>query len=88
MLKQIDSILYLLAAMVIFFTVLLFISAKFMENDSQTFQVVASLVTGFAGAFLARVKPPEPKDPPPGSRSTATLETITPPAVVPPPPEN
>lgn len=54
---RLEPILYLLAGMVIFFTVLLFVSAKFLTNDGQTFQVISGLLTGFAGALLARVKP-------------------------------
>ena len=80
MLKQIDAVVYLLAILVVFFTLLLFVSAKFLENDAQTFQVVSGALTGVLGALLMRVKPQEQKDPPPGSRATATLETITPPA--------
>ena len=61
MLKQLDSILYLLAAMVVFFTILLFVSARFLTNDGQTFQVISGLLTGFAGALLGRVKPADIK---------------------------
>lgn len=71
MLKQLDHVLYLLAAMVIFFTVLLFVSAKFLTNDGQTFQVVSGLLTGFAGALLGRVKPADPKPP-----STTITESV------------
>lgn len=80
MLKQIDSILYLLAAMIVFFTALLFLSSIFLASDGQTFQVISGLLTGSMGAFLARVKPADPALPPPGSRST--VETITPPAPI------
>jgi hypothetical protein len=77
--KQVDPILYLLATLVLLFTILLFVSAKFLTNDGQTFQVMSGLLTGFAGAFLGRVKPPDPANLPPGSKATASVETITPP---------
>jgi len=51
----------------------------FFKDDSQLFQVIASVLTGFLGAFLGRVKP---EGPPPGT-ITATHEervTTTPPA--------
>ena len=64
MFKQIDAVVYLLAAMVVFFTGLLFISALYLTNDGQTFQVISGLDTGFAGALLLRVKPADPKKAP------------------------
>ncbi len=51
----------------------------FFKDDPQLFQVVASVLTGFLGAFLGRVKP---EGPPAGSTTatTTTQVTETPPA--------
>lgn len=76
--KQLEPVLLLLAAMVIFFTGLLIWSSTHLANDGQTFQVLSGLVTGFAGAFLMRVKPradrpQEPETPPEeGEKAKAT----------------
>ena len=50
--KQLDPVLLLLAAMMIFFTAALFICAVLLKTDGQTFQVISSLLTGISGAFL------------------------------------
>lgn len=63
-----DPIIVLLAAGLVFFTVTLLGVAHWMSSDGQTFQVISGLLTGFAGAFFARIdprkKPTEPADAP------------------------
>ena len=56
-LKNIDAIDKLLFLGILIFTALLMIEAKFYATDGQTFQVISGLLTGFSGAFLARIKP-------------------------------
>ena len=61
MIKNLDAIDMLLFLGIVLFTALIMVIAKFYPNDGQTFQVVSGLLTGFAGAFLARIKPnPDP----------------------------
>lgn len=55
--KNIEPIVFLLFGGIIFFTLLLVAISKWSPNDGQTFQVVSGLLTGFAGAFMMRVKP-------------------------------
>ena len=55
--NRLDPITVLLATLVLILVVLLLIQAHIHPNDGQTFQVLASLLSGFAGALLARVKP-------------------------------
>jgi len=50
---------------------------KFFREDAQVFQVIASVLTGFLGAFLGRVKPAAPDPPPPGSVRATTIEQVT-----------
>lgn len=57
--QGIDSIDRLLVAAIVFFVVLMMVDSVWQPNDGQTFQVLTGLVTGFAAAFLARLKPPE-----------------------------
>lgn len=51
-----DPILKLLLVGIGFFTAVLLYTQKYFPNDGQTFQVVAGLLTGFAGAFLGFAK--------------------------------
>lgn len=55
--EEIEPILYLLAAIILFFTVVLIGVEYIFKDDAQVFQVIATLLTGFAGAFMGRVKP-------------------------------
>ena len=45
--------------------VALIVSDRALKADAQVFQVIAGVLTGFVGGFLARVKPPEDKKVPP-----------------------
>lgn len=63
---------------IIFFTLLMVGESKWSPNDGQTFQAVCSCLSGFVGAFLARIKPSEKRLPPDTTITTSTL-TVTPP---------
>ncbi len=54
--NKIEPIVLLLTFLVIFFSVVLVGIAKFLSSDGQTFQIIAGLVTGFAGSLLTRIK--------------------------------
>jgi uncharacterized membrane protein YjjP (DUF1212 family) len=57
MLSKMDTTLLLLfTGMVFFAAVLIFVEWRF-SNDAQVFQVIASLVAGFSGAFFGRINP-------------------------------
>ena len=82
--SSIDPILKMLVGLVIFFSLLLIAVARFMSSDGQTFQILSSLVSGFAGALLLRIKPRDAsdKDVQPGvARETLTVEKQTTPPV-------
>lgn len=68
--NRLEPVLVLLAVMILFFTGLLVAMAKFFPTDGQTFQVISGLLTGFGGAFLARIKPAGNKDDPAGDAVT------------------
>ena len=61
----VDGVTLLLFGGMIFFTLVLLLVEKFYPNDGQVFQVFAGLLSGFAGAFFLRVKPPESSTKPP-----------------------
>jgi hypothetical protein len=75
--EKVEPILYLLGVMIVFFTAVLLAVEYWFKEDAQVFQVIASILTGIAGAFLARIKPAgqdQPQPPPPGTEvSTATV---------------
>lgn len=66
-----DPIVWMLFGGTIFFTFVLIGVAYFFKTDGQTFQVVAGLLTGFAGALLTRIKPPTKPESTPASPSPA-----------------
>ncbi len=55
--ESVEPILYLLASLMLLFTVTLIGVEYFFRTDAQVFQVVAGLLTGCSGAFFARIKP-------------------------------
>lgn len=61
----IEPVVKLLAALIVFLLLVLVAVSKWSPNDGQTFQVISSLLTGFAGALLMRVKPDTKSEPPP-----------------------
>lgn len=80
-LSKVDPVLWLLFLGMLVFTAILLYVEKFYPNDGQIFQVISGLVTGFAGAFFARMKPDTSKPPePPGTQKTEV--TITQPEPV------
>jgi len=72
---RVEPIDRLLVAGIVFFTLLLIVVSKWSPNDGQTFQVISGLLTGFGGAFFARLKPPE-KQVPPGTTVLADTTTV------------
>lgn len=57
--EKIDPVLYLIFGGMVFFTFVLIGVEHFFMQDAQVFQVVAGILTGFTGAFFARMKPPQ-----------------------------
>jgi hypothetical protein len=55
--EPVDRVLLLLFLGVIIFTGILFAAEVWFMQDSQMFQVVAGILTGFTGAFFGRMKP-------------------------------
>jgi len=75
---KVETIDKLLLAGVLFFTLLLVAISKWSPNDGQTFQVISGLLTGFAGAFFARLKTgADKKTPPVNTTATATAQEGT-----------
>jgi uncharacterized membrane protein YjjP (DUF1212 family) len=56
-LRDVDPLDKLLLLSILFFAGMLIYIARWAPNDGQTFQVISGLLTGFSGAFLARIKP-------------------------------
>lgn len=76
--QKVESIIILLFGAVVFFSLMLVAISKWSPNDGQTFQVISSLVTGFAGALMMRVKPPDSRLPlPPGSTQVKETTSVT-----------
>ncbi len=71
-----NLILKLLVGSIFFFLAALFYAEHRFPNDGQLFQVIASLVSGFSGAFLMFIKNKlgvvDP--PPPGTIRTTDVE--------------
>lgn len=60
--NRLDAVVILLTGLVMFFSGVLIWIAVYLKSDGQTFQIIASLVTGFSGALLMRIKPRGSKD--------------------------
>lgn len=69
--SSIDPVDRLLFTAILIFVALLVGVSKVSPNDGQTFQVLSSLLSGFAGAFLARITPNKK----PGVADPATVVT-------------
>ncbi len=52
-----DRVLVLLLIGILFFTGTIFVSEHYYPMDGQLFQVLAGMLTSFAGAFFGRMKP-------------------------------
>jgi len=57
MIKRIDPTLILLFIGMLIFTGVLIFVEHFFASDGQVFQVISGVLTGFAGAFFARMNP-------------------------------
>lgn len=55
--EPIEPILKLLVVVIFVFIVTLFVAEIWFKDDSQLFQVIANILSGVTGAFLARIKP-------------------------------
>jgi len=76
---RLDSVVILLTFLILTFVAVLLWVALYLKSDGQTFQIVASLVTGFSGALLMRIKPKgagpdDPVIPMPSAPSKVTVE--------------
>ncbi len=72
--KSTDSVTLLLYYGIWLSILVLVVGEIFFKDDSQLFQVVSSVLIGFLGAFLGRVKP---EGPPPGSTTATTTTRVT-----------
>lgn len=55
--KNIDPVLILLFAGMLFFTGVLVFVDYFFKSEGQVFQVICSLIAGFSGSFFTRLNP-------------------------------
>src|SRR5215813_7558009 len=55
--RQVDALILLLVCLILLFIGALFIAEKFFIEDTQIFQVLSGLLTGFSSAVLALLKP-------------------------------
>lgn len=53
----IDAITWLLAWLLVFFTVVLVLCDYLFKSEGHVFQVFSGMITGIGGALLVRVKP-------------------------------
>ena len=60
----IEPVVWLLAALLIFFTGALFCSEWWFKSDAQFFQVMAAAFGGMSGALLTKIKVDAPPTPP------------------------
>ena len=78
--QRIEPITMLLFGGLVFFAFLLIFVEWRFNSDAQVFQVIAGVLTGFAGAFFGRMKPDSGDKPQqPGSITTTATLTQTPP---------
>jgi len=76
---HIDPVLLLLFfGMMVFTGILIFVEWRF-KDDGQIFQVISSLVAGFAGAFFAKLDPKKHGD---TSTTTASVSATPPSATL------
>jgi hypothetical protein len=55
--EALEPILKLLVVVMFAFVLTLFAAEIWFQSDSQLFQVIANILSGVTGAFLARIKP-------------------------------
>lgn len=79
----------LLCGLMLFFAATLFAAEKYFKDDSQLFQVIAQLLTGFSASFLTRIKsapgPVGPAGPSGTDAGTMSVKTETSVTTEPPP---
>lgn len=59
--RGLDPVDRVLVFLIILFALLVIAISKWSPNDGQTFQIIGTLCTGFAAAFLSRIKPADKK---------------------------
>lgn len=75
---KVEPVLFLLfLGTLIFAALLIFVEWKF-NSDAQVFQVFAGVFTGFAGAFLGRMKPQPEHQEQTNSKTVSITEASTP----------
>ena len=65
--KQLDPVLALLFAGIVFSAIALAVIDWFFKGEGQVFQVIAGLLMSFNGAFFLRIMPDKHDPPPPPS---------------------
>jgi hypothetical protein len=75
--KTMDPVLKLLLVGILFFTAALFYCEHRFPSDGQIFQVIAGLLTGFGGAFLAFARKELGVPDEPASGAQRTIDTVT-----------
>jgi len=71
---KVEPVVFLLAALMLIFSLIVIFCEKVFPNDGQVFQVFSNLLAGISGAFLMRIKPrgADPDTPP--SKTTTTID--------------
>jgi hypothetical protein len=69
---KVDRILYLLFSGIVIFSIILILCEHYFMSDGQMFQVIASVLTGFTGAFFGRINPSQKSVDPGTTTVTAT----------------
>lgn len=76
--SKLEPVLRLLAALVVFFTVCLFLATRFFPQNATLFNAIYGMANGFGGAMLLRVKPQSKEEEAAGlAQTTATTATTT-----------
>ena len=60
----IEPVVWLLSALLVFFTASLFCAEWWFKSDAQFFQVIAAAFGGMSGALLTKIKVDSPPTPP------------------------
>jgi hypothetical protein len=76
--EPVEPIIWLLSGMILVLLIALFVDEIFFSSDGQIFQVIAGLVSGVTGAFLARIKPANKTDSHTSDTPTTTTEASKP----------
>ncbi len=76
--EKIEPVLKLLVGCLVFSVLALFASEIWFKEDSQLFQVLAGLVTGFGASLLTRVKPNRSEPSESGGSFTTSSKVVLP----------